>query len=572
MSTSRRLTAATFGLLVIAVAFMTFMAFRISRDVIDRERTDTMRSMLSHADQLLGAYQHQFNTLILSVAANRQLWSLPAEEVERVLKTYAEAYTIAERLYIIRNDTLIGYPRAQIRALGPLALSQIRDRLSGIGLGVVCTEPYLSNLSNWTITIGFKVPGQGGVLAGFICMDVSLLELPVLLPRLDFQNPSAMLVLTAQGNPVIIKAGNPVLEYSVNDNRLKIPQDLLETIRTTGNAARKVIHKSGRYTILSTDPTNRYGWKPVFISSDQIIRKTLDSMMISAIQMLVVVLVLSFIINRVLTGHYGRPIEKLAREVSLIRIDTADQLPFSERKDEVGILSLSINSMILKIRNLIADLRESERLKRIADMKAIDAQVNPHFLFNVLNSIGHCASMGRTDDVHTMLQALVAMLSMSLDRMSEKVILAKELEFINHYLRLLRLTRRDDFSVVYAISPGTGSMTVPKLILQPLVENSILHGFNGLGRPGVLRISSRIEESEKEQELVIMIEDNGHGVPALVRDREEAEPSENRTGIGLRSVRERMFHHYGNQGVFRIVALEQGTLAMIRIPLLETKT
>ncbi len=573
LSTSKRLIAATFGLLVIAVAFMTVMAFRISKEVIDRERSDTMRSMLPHADQLLGAHQSQFNTLILSVAANRQLWTLPAEDVERILKTYAEAYTIAERLYIIRDgDSIIGYPKAQIRALGPLALEQIRERLGGSILGVVCSEPYLSNLSNWTITIGVRVATIAGVEKGIIAMDVSLLELPVLLPKLDFQNPSTMIVLTSKGNTVITKAGNPVLDYSINDNSLRIPSDLYDTFKAAGSSARKITHKGKSYTVMSIEPTNRYGWKPVFISSDAVIRKTLDAMVLSALQMLLGVLAASFIINWILTGYFSKPLERLAGEVSRIRIDAYDGLPYTDRKDEVGILSLAVDGMILKIQNLISDLRESEKLKRVADMKAIDAQINPHFLFNTLNSIGHCASMGRTDDVHTMVQALVHMLSMSLDKISEKVMLAKELEFLNHYFKLLKLTRPDEFSVIYAIAPRTGSIPVPKLILQPLVENSILHGFNGLGHPGILTISAQISEESERTFLVLVIEDNGHGIPESAPGTLASpgnRPDGSGSGIGLRSVAERISHHYGKAGSFSVTRLQCGTAATIRIPLQE---
>jgi two-component system sensor histidine kinase YesM len=325
--------------------------------------------------------------------------------------------------------------------------------------------------------------------------------------------------------------------------------------------------KGESYALMAASPTNRFGWRPVFISSDALLRETLDALILSGLRLLLLVLLASLVIALLLTRYYAGPLEKLAAEVAAVRVEDFKGMHLTDRRDEVGTLAKAVDSLMERIRALILDLRESERLKREADLRALRAQINPHFLFNALNSIGHSAALGRGTDAQEMVGALVKLLSAGLDHGAETVRLADELELIKHYIRLLQLSRRDRFSVVYAIAPRTGAAAVPALILQPLVENAVLHGFAGIGRTGRLLIASRFEGADNERRLLIRIEDDGRGLQPSKHSEDDAEAPSDAAGegIGLRSVIERLSHHYGNRAFFKLQALERGAASVVSI-------
>ena len=557
---SKRLFIATFCLLLGVLAFMSIASFRMASATIDAQRIETMRSFVNHMDNLLEASQGQINMILLTLASNRDLWRMPRKEVERLLGSYVDAYPLAERLYIIReaDGAMIGIPQPIIQALGPFATWQVNTRIGEQTFGVQCTEPYLSNLTNWTVTIGIRVPkgpdGEGGILG----MDISLTKLPELLPRLSFANPSAIFVFSPEAEILIADPKNPIAPYSINENRLLVPETLVDQLRRVGDRVERIQFRGESYSILGSKAKNRYLWRTVFISSDALLRNTLDSLVASAFRILLILIAASFVIDWILTRYYAQPLEKLAAEVSRIDVDSYRRTSYMERNDEIGSLARSVNSLMGRIVGLIDELTRTERLKREADIRAIQAQINPHFLFNALNSIGNCASMGKKDEVREMVRALVQILSASLDQTSQKVLFAKELEFINHYVRLLQLSRQDRFTVVYSIAPRTGSAKVPKLILQPLVENAVLHGFRKLDRPGTLTVSTRILQGSRGDLLEIRVEDDGHG-PGPARNE----------GLGLRSVTERLTYYYGEAASFSLEALAAGTASILEIPLEE---
>jgi two-component system LytT family sensor kinase len=206
-------------------------------------------------------------------------------------------------------------------------------------------------------------------------------------------------------------------------------------------------------------------------------------------------------------------------------------------------------------------LQVQERLLLQARMEALQSQINPHFLFNTLNSI---ASLVRFDP--DMARVLIVKLASILRRLQRKgdafVQLRDEVEFIDDYLDI-EVVRfgRDKLQVVKDLDPGTLDMIVPTMVLQPLVENSLRHGLSPRIEGGSISLRSRLEDGF----LLLEVEDNGVGMPAPG----ENIPVQPGTGIGMSNVSERLKVLYGDTATMTVSSADgKGTLVMLRVPVL----
>jgi two-component system LytT family sensor kinase len=224
----------------------------------------------------------------------------------------------------------------------------------------------------------------------------------------------------------------------------------------------------------------------------------------------------------------------------------------------IGIELKIFNSVRIQIK-----LEEQERLLLHARMEALQNQINPHFLFNTLNSI---SSLVRFDPetAREVISKLATILRRMLNSTDSFVPLREEVEFIDNYLDIEVVRFGDKLRVVKDLAPESLEVMVPAMLLQPLVENSIKHGLASKVEGGSIHLRSRLSNSK----LIIEIEDDGIGMaPTQLLEAAHAR----RSGIGMANVSERLEVLYGDTARMTIDSREgKGTLVRIRLPLLQT--
>jgi two-component system LytT family sensor kinase len=224
----------------------------------------------------------------------------------------------------------------------------------------------------------------------------------------------------------------------------------------------------------------------------------------------------------------------------------------------IGIELKIFNSVRIQIK-----LEEQERLLLHARMEALQNQINPHFLFNTLNSI---SSLVRFDPetARDVISKLATILRRLLNSTDSFVPLREEVEFIDNYLDI-EVVRfgHDKLRVVKELEPASLDVMVPSMLLQPLVENSIKHGLSSMIEGGSIYLRSRLSDSR----LVIEVEDDGVGMPSS----QPLDPGSTRgSGIGMANISERLQVLYGDAALMTIDSREgKGTLVRIRLPLLQ---
>lgn len=246
-------------------------------------------------------------------------------------------------------------------------------------------------------------------------------------------------------------------------------------------------------------------------------------------------------------------------------------------KDEITVLENAFNHMITNQRELIGQIKKEER--RLLDMQRkeselklemLAAQINPHFLFNTLNVIKWSASIGGLNNVSLMISHLGNLLEMSLNKNNDTVALDEELKNVNSYMYIQRVRFDNKFDAEFFIPDSVRKCTVPKLILQPLVENSIIHGFN-THRTGLITISARREGGR----LLIYVCDNGKGIDANLLQKFGGSIRQNRykhrfSGIGISNVNDRIQLLYGGEYGLSIQSVDKrGTMVTINLPYIE---
>lgn len=177
-------------------------------------------------------------------------------------------------------------------------------------------------------------------------------------------------------------------------------------------------------------------------------------------------------------------------------------------QDEIGILSRSFNHMVERIGELLEEVRQKEKLKREAQQSVLATQIEPHFLYNSIDSIQHVAHMRKETEIEQVAGALSELLRSVLSDRNEFITLWEEREYIENYITIERFKYRSDFELLWDVDEQLWTWKVPKLLLQPVVENALIHGISTRESGGVIQIKI----CRQEELVIVKILDNGKGM------------------------------------------------------------
>ena len=254
---------------------------------------------------------------------------------------------------------------------------------------------------------------------------------------------------------------------------------------------------------------------------------------------------LAFLLAAVFANRMYRPIDTLVSSMNLVtrgNLDTKIEIRAHD-SDEMRLVSSVFNWMIARIQTLIENAREESERKKNAELKALQAQISPHFLYNMLNEINALARMGRTGEVSGFVIHLGKLLRRSITFKDDFVKLSDDLVFVEDYIRLQQIRYDQLFDVDIRVEEEIRDCLIPNLIIQPLVENAIIHGFTA-GKEGYML---SLRGYRREEDVCIEIYDNGIGV-----DKEYLKYINNVEkgvglygGLGVENVQKRLLLIYG---------------------------
>lgn len=263
-----------------------------------------------------------------------------------------------------------------------------------------------------------------------------------------------------------------------------------------------------------------------------------------------ILLAFMWLINTYIAKNVIYPIQRLVDSMAEVQNGWLHRVSMNVNDDEIGLLKNRYNAMLIEINQLIEELLQKEKTLRMAELDALQEQMKPHFLYNTLDMIRYMALENRTDEVYNMLETLGNFYRRFLSKGSTDLSLGEEIEIVKSYLTLQRTRFEDIFTDEYEIEEGLSSIRVPRLILQPLVENSIYHGIRPKGEHGVIRVTVK----RQEDFLFLSIYDNGIGMSA--HQRELLFSGKDSRSFGFQGTIERIRYYYKTEDVFEIHSVE----------------
>lgn len=297
---------------------------------------------------------------------------------------------------------------------------------------------------------------------------------------------------------------------------------------------------------------------------NRVLTAPIQNMFGAILLFLLVCILLSIIVSRYIWKSITGPLTKLVayiKDTSELKFDT----DFSDNsRDELGFMAQSYNNIVKIMKNMVTQIEQEQEDKRKAEIRLLQAQINPHFLFNTLDSLRFTAMMSRADTVSEGLSSLSHILRNSIIDDNSYITVSDEIHCIEDYIVIQKIRYGEFIELHKQIEPGTDDCLIMKFLLQPIVENSIIHGMQ---KKETLDIT--IQTERKDDQIEIIISDNGSGFDMDEKIDKETNiiKSSKMSGIGLENVKQRLELEFRTEQSFTIHSEKGvGTTVTIRYP------
>ena len=310
------------------------------------------------------------------------------------------------------------------------------------------------------------------------------------------------------------------------------------------------------------------GWKLVGVApAESWLAST--QMFIFGVFLLFFVIFLMAFLNFLISARISDPLRRLDQSVKALENGLEAEIPEEGGCYEVQHLSRSLRSMVSTMRHLTDDIIQQEAQKRRSELEVLQSQINPHFLYNTLDSVIWMTEAGQQAEAIQMVTSLARFFRISLSKGKSIIPLSAELEHARHYMNIQQIRFKNQFTTQIEAQPGTEELYTLKLIIQPILENAIYHGMAGAEDDGIISVNAYREENR----LIIDVSDNGVGMPpetaaSLLRG-ERPEVQTSGSGMGVYNVHQRIRLTFGEQyGLTILSEPDEGTLVRICLPAL----
>lgn len=508
---------------------------------------------------------------VMSRIGNDQLWRLRDRDYirlsENINKVYVSYYSSIKSMLFYLNEGRVWLYKSDNLFYGVnFSFDDWRKRFQGNP-----SDYYWLNLHHDQVFKGddskvvslFKLVGrEDAVTRGIILFNLresffrKILETPVI-------SKNGYLALVSNDGSLVCKTVEP---------RYKLDSGMLRRIRRLPNSRGNFKYQKsfGPKMVIVYDTINTCQWKLVAVLPESEILSKTEYIKLLLLFMSFILLVVAILMSNVLATIITKPLSQLTTKVKHVTEGDMD-VPFDITVgNEIGILNNGIGALIIQIKSLLHQIKEDQEKKRIADLTLLQAQINPHFLYNSLYSIQQLCALGESQNAARMLLALGNFFRIGLSQGQEIISVWEEIDHVRNYLVIQQMKYADLLRFEIQVEPEILEARIIKLTLQPLVENAIYHGVKKKTEQGVIRI-----EGYRSGALIrIEVRDNGVGMTAeqlakiqrFLADGSEANNPE-AVGFGLRNVQARLKIHFGpDYGLTIHSQVAVGTVVTVTIP------
>ncbi len=560
------LSASSIIVTVLVVVLASLMLFNRFSNVAEENAYLNLKQIVEQVNSNLELYVSGMQDIfevtqnkidqVSEVSSNQQL----GEQMETILSTREDLVSIA---LFTTDGVLVNSVPAQPMRKNTRLTKQAWFESALLAPGTLqFTPPHIQNLFKndyrWVVSMSKMIDykDESGVKHGILVIDFNFRTIDQLSQRVSLGKNGYVYIIDGIGNIVyhpqqqLIYAGlkyenlEPVLNYKYGSY---------------------LDEQNGEQRIITIQTVKTAGWKIIGVAYADEFLGTKKELADFLYQFLLVSILIILIINIYVSATISKPIRRL--EQSVKRVEKGDFTPQISVSGvyEVEQLSKRFNLMLRRIRELMDQIIREQEAKRKSEFDVLQSQINPHFLYNTLNSITRMAEMGRNQEVVTTITSLSRFFRLSLSKGKPIITVKDELEHIRHYLIIQSIRFKNKFHYVIEAEEEVMDCLTLKLILQPLVENAIHHGIENSMEDGMIEIKAQLQG----ERLQFIIRDNGIGMTQarLAKLLTGDIRSESGSGVGVYNVQERIQLYYGHPyGLHYESEPEEGTTVTVTLP------
>ncbi|WP_235782011.1 cache domain-containing sensor histidine kinase [Paenibacillus senegalensis] len=560
----------------------TFSYYR-SSEVIQQKVYQTVLENLSQVNYGLNYFMSDIEQLSMYIYSNQDIQDVLAKPEERsLLEKHEDSKTISNVL-----DAFLGFKSWDIQIY---LLGLNGDRYF---TGDLLPTAYSSFNPNWGL---FR---KAGLADGNIAWDTqytikktddygAVISLGRLIKNIETNEPLGYLVIDVMepaladkynkaqvypgGQVLLLDRGGYIVSSTPSKQEVgtRLEDGFLSSVLGGTKGYFRWNDPNGVQFMVVYDTSETTGFK--MVNKIPVAAITKDSQSIRNLTLIVIALevIVFFIIAFLLSRTLTRPIRKLKALMSRVEEGNLNVTFPARSEDEIGQLGQSFNNMLRQIKLLINEVYEKQLRVQEAELKAVHAQFNPHFLYNALDSINWMARIHKLDDISRTAVSLGELLRFSISKDGVFIRVEEDIRQIQNYLNIQQMRYRDKFSVSIDIQPEIKRLYTLKLLLQPVIENAVTHGLEMKLGQGKLMIQGMLIGDK----IRFTIEDDGIGmdirtVEQILRGEYHSVHHKN-TGIGLENVRKRLMLYFKEHSSFRVESAPGvGTKVIIELPVIE---
>lgn len=563
-------------LVLCAVVIVTAVSMRYTRSSIFENSVVYTRTIIHQMTQNIDSYIDYMDNIALMISES--------EDVQNFLFSDDDSSEFKKRL-LSQYSTILN-SRNDIRNLGILCV----DGKYLVNEGTQVLNPYLdiegqewyqkamssegaSSLTSshvqhvikgerpWVITLSRRIPdnvNEKSGADGVFFIDLNYSAISELCDKNSIGEKGYIFILDENGNIVYHPQQQQLYNELQTENIDTVMNADSDTVVTGSNDDGKL------YTISRSEKT---GWTVVGCMKVGELMKNSRQAQSIYILMAAALVVIALLLSNLIARNITLPIQRLRDSMAKVQegdFETADVKVVSE--NEIGSLTTSFNVMTHRIQELMEQNIYEQEEKRKSELKALQSQINPHFLYNTLDSIIWMAEGKKNEEVVLMTASLARLLRQSISNEEELVSVGQEVEYARSYLTIQKMRYKDKLEFQIDVAPKISSVKIIKLVLQPIIENAIYHGLKYKESRGLLIVRGYARDGCAVLEIV----DNGVGMDQQTLEHifEKHKVNYHSNGVGVYNVQKRLQLYYGSDyGITYRSCVGEGTMASITIPM-----
>jgi two-component system sensor histidine kinase YesM len=567
-------------LIVVTITVIAWMSYHLSTDAVKKNSRDYTYQLMGQVSSNIDSYMNYMDNISRMVLSSydikeyllKQIYLGETRKEELKQKISFQLSTvlstrkdISSILIFGTNGEIIPY-NEKIKLnknVNPMEQSWYKKAIEAKGKVVISSaheQNMILNDYNQVISLSLELSSEvGSEKLGVLLVDLNYSVISDICNKIKLGNKGYVFIVDGQGNIVY----HPDQQMIANNQKTEL---ISEVMRTPGSSFVTAEGRNSRmYTIKTSQST---GWKIVGVTYVDDLVSNKHELKTYTLLGGIAFLIIAVLLSIMLSLRISKPIKHLESSMKEVERGNFDIQVDIQSTNEIGHLSARFNRMTTEIKELMLQNVKEQELKRKSELQVLQAQINPHFLYNTLDSIIWMAECSKSKEVILMTASLAKLFRLSISKGQELISISNEIEHIKSYLTIQKMRYKSKLDFEINVDKNILPYKVTKIILQPLVENAIYHGIRNKEGIGTIQITG----IRKENGILLQVIDNGLGISQeeIQNIYRKDRTSEDGSGIGVQNVDLRIKLHYGEQyGLHFESEIGVGTTVSVWLPIIE---